>query len=288
MDSNLAKRIAFAAVAIPLAVGLVWLGGWPLAVLVSLIAVLGLRELFDIAARQGNEPLRGIGMLLAAVIPLMAYAALTSPEVAGNVTRWLPYLVAGAIIALLVQALAVRAPTERPLGAVAITLFGIGYTSVLPTFLLDIRHATMPMQSWAGVALVFFPLVVTWACDTAAMFGGRAIGGPKLSPTISPGKTRAGGIAGLVGGVAVAPVFALWLFPAAGIAMDLAHALVTAGILATIGQLGDLAESLFKREAGVKDSSALIPGHGGVLNRFDSLYVVLPVAAACYKFFGLT
>lgn len=288
MDSNLAKRVAFAAVAIPLAVGLVWLGGWPLAVLVSLIAVLGLRELFDIAARQGNGPLRGIGMLLAAVIPLMAYAALTSPEVAGKVTRWLPYLVAGAIIALLVQALAVRAPTERPLGAVAITLFGIGYTSVLPTFLLDIRHATMPMQSWAGVALVFFPLVVTWACDTAAMFGGRAIGGPKLSPTISPGKTRAGGIAGLVGGVAVAPVFALWLFPAAGIAMDLAHALVTAGILATIGQLGDLAESLFKREAGVKDSSALIPGHGGVLDRFDSLYVVLPVAAACYKFFGLT
>lgn len=288
MDSNLVKRIAFAAVAIPLAVGLVWLGGWPLAALVSLIAVLGMRELFDIAAKQGNEPLRGIGMLLAAAIPLMAYAALTSTDVAGNVTRWLPYLVAGAIIALLVQALAVRAPTERPLGAVAITLFGVGYTGVLPTFLLDIRHATMPTQSWAGVALVFFPLVVTWVCDTAAMFGGRAVGGPKLAPTISPGKTRAGGIAGLVGGIAIAPVFALWIFPAAGIAFALGPAIATAFALAVIGQLGDLAESLFKREAGVKDSSALIPGHGGVLDRFDSLYVVLPVAAACYKFFGLT
>ena len=137
------------------------------------------------------------------------------------------------------------------------------------------------------MALVFFPLVVTWICDTAAMFGGRAFGGPKLAPTISPGKTRSGGIAGLVGGVAVAPLFALLIFPAVGIELSLAAAVLIALALAIVGQLGDLAESLLKREAGVKDSSSLIPGHGGVLDRFDSLYVVLPVAAICYSLVGL-
>ena len=145
--------------------------------------------------------------------------------------------------------------------------------------------ARLALRSWAGAWLVFYPLVVTWVCDTAAMFGGRTFGGPKLAPSVSPGKTRSGSIAGVVGGLAVAPLFAAFS-PRMGLELPLGQLLVIAGVLGVVGQIGDLAESLFKREAGVKDSSALIPGHGGVLDRFDSLYFVIPTAAALYHAFG--
>jgi phosphatidate cytidylyltransferase len=287
MDANMIRRVGFAAVAIPLALAVVWLGGWPLAGLVSLIAALGVRELFDIAAHQGIAAFRRTGIAAAVLGPLAVHAATTGPDAAAWFAAAWMYLAAGFVLLLLAQALRERAPTARPLGAVAVTAFGVAYAALLPAFLLGIRHGRWPERSWAGAALVFFPLVVTWVCDTAAMFGGRAMGGPKLAPTISPGKTRAGGVAGLVGGALVAPVFAWWVFPAVGIALGLVPAIATAVVLATLGQLGDLAESLFKREAGVKDSSALIPGHGGVLDRFDSLYFVLPAAAACYRLLGL-
>jgi phosphatidate cytidylyltransferase len=287
MDGNLVKRIAFAAVAIPLALLLVWYGGWPLALLVSVVAALGVRELFDIAESQGYTPLRLNGLVLAVAIPLLVHAALTMPRMGAWVGGAWPYLFGVGLVIWLGELLVLRGPAQRPLGAIAVTLFAVAYAAVLPSFLLGIRHAAFDLRSWAGVAMVFFPLVVVWVCDTAAMFAGKAIGGPKLAPTISPGKTRSGGIAGVVGGVLVAPVFASVVLPAVGITLLLPAALLMGLLLAVVGQIGDLAESLFKREAGVKDSSNLIPGHGGVLDRFDALYVTLPVAAMLYKWFGL-
>jgi phosphatidate cytidylyltransferase len=287
MDSNLVKRIAFAAVAIPLAVLLVWFGGWPLAILVSVAGVLGARELFTIAVAGGNLPLRTTGLVLAGAVPLIAYASLSMTDVGVVVGSSWPYLFAVGVVLLLLELLLVRAPDQRPLAAISITIFGVAYASLLPAFLLGIRHAGFAERSWAGAAMVFFPLVVVWVCDTAAMFGGKAFGGPKLAPTISPGKTRSGGISGLVGGALIAPLFALVLFPKVGIALPLGAAVVMALVISVVGQAGDLAESLFKREAGVKDSSNLIPGHGGVLDRFDALYVTLPVAAMLYQWFGL-
>jgi phosphatidate cytidylyltransferase len=287
MDANLIRRLAFAAVAIPLAVLLVWLGGWPLAALVALVGVLGTREFFDIAAKQGNHAFRAAGMAAAALGALLVFRALSDAGTAQALAERWTFLAAAFVLLLLGLALRSRAPDAQPLGAIAVTLFGVVYAGLLPTFLLSIRHGSWPERSWAGTALVFFPLLVTWVCDSAAMFGGRAFGGAKLAPTISPGKTRSGGIAGVVGGALVAPLFALWLFPLVGIAVSLPDALAIAVLLSVVGQLGDLAESLFKREAGVKDSSALIPGHGGVLDRFDSLYVILPTAAFCYHALGL-
>mgnify|MGYP002623002596 CR=1 FL=1 len=287
MASNMTRRVAFAAVAIPLALLVVWSGGWPLALLVATVAALGARELVAIAEASGNRPLRPNTVLLAGAVPLAVHAALAIPAAGDWFAEAWPYLVGVGMVLWLGELLWQRAPTERPLAAIGISAFAVLYAAVLPAFLLGIRHGAFGVRSWAGTALVFFPLVVIWVCDTAAMFAGKAIGGPKLAPVISPGKTRVGGVAGIVGGAAVAPLFALWLFPLAGIDLALLPALLTALVLSVVGQLGDLAESLFKREAGVKDSSNLIPGHGGVLDRFDALYVALPVAALCYKLAGV-
>lgn len=287
MDANLARRIGVAAVAIPAALGIVYLGGWLLVALVALVGVLGVRELYDFAAHQQVRPSRSFGYGTAAAFAPIAYLASTSSSAQGWAATWWPYLGALWLIALLTWALATRKPTERPLAAVAVTVLAVLYAAALPAFLVTIRHEGHGAASWPGTWLVFFPLVVTWICDTFAMFGGRIIGGPKLAPTVSPGKTRSGSIAGVAGALLVAVIFARFVFPRLGIESSLADLLLIAAALSVVGQVGDLAESLFKREVGVKDSGTLIPGHGGILDRFDSLYFVVPVAAALYRCFGL-
>ncbi len=285
MDRNLAQRIAVAAVAIPLALVVVWYGGWLLVALVAAVAVLGTRELYGLFRSTGGHPLEGAGLVAAAILPPLAYVALT--EAHGLVAGVWPYAAGLWLVFVLSVTLAARPPTARPLTAAAVTVFGVCYTAALPAFLLDLRHAAHPERSWAGAWLVFFPLVVTWVCDTAAMFAGRAIGGAKLAPTVSPGKTRVGAAAGLAGALLVVPLFSTWIFPSVGVTAPLGALLVIAAALSVVGQVGDLAESLFKREAGVKDSSHLIPGHGGVLDRLDSLYFVVPAAAALYRLLGV-
>lgn len=285
MDSNLVRRIAFAAIAIPLLVMVVWAGEWPLAILLAATAVLGTGELFDLAARAGVRPFRHLGRLIAALVPLTLLAAIMAPGV--WLTQQWGYLLVLALLLLLLVAVFTRSPAEHPLASVAVTLFGIVYASVLPSVAFVIRHAQWGGRSWTGTAMLFFPLIVTWVCDSAAMFGGRMVGGPKLAATISPGKTWAGGIAGIIGGTAIGAGYAALVFPRVGIAFGVAPAVLLALILSVAGQVGDLAESLLKREAGVKDTSALIPGHGGVLDRLDSLYFVLPLAAAGYHCLGL-
>lgn len=292
MDANMVRRVAFAAVAIPLALGIVWLGGWPLALVVSLVSALGTREFYDLARKQGIEAATRTGIVTSALLGPLTLVASARGPLSGVASlsvllSWWPYLGAVWLLGLLGWALARRAPTERPIEAVAVTTFGVLYAGALPAFLIAIRHAVFGTHSWGGTWLVFFPMVVIWVCDSAAMSGGRAIGGPKLAPTISPGKTRSGSAAGVLGGLVVAPIFGRFIFPRVGVHAGLGELLVIALIISVLGQAGDLAESLFKREVGVKDSSQLIPGHGGVLDRFDSLYVALPLAAFCYVLFGI-
>jgi phosphatidate cytidylyltransferase len=287
MDANLVRRVGFAVVAIPLALFIVWDGGLPLALLLALAGALATRELFDLAERRQVRPARALGLASAAAVAPLTYATIASEDVRRVVADAWPYAAGLWLLAILVWGLLARGPDERPLEAVAVTVLAVAYTAGLPAFLLAIRHSGFDRRSWAGAWLVFFPLVVTWVVDTAAMFGGRAIGGPKLAPTVSPGKTRSGSVAGVLGGLVVAPLFAWVVFPRVGLGIPLWQLLAIAAVLGVIGQAGDLAESLFKREAGVKDSSHLIPGHGGVLDRLDSLYFVVPVAAAMYRLFGI-
>ena len=285
MDRNLAQRIGFAAAAIPFALGIAWYGGWALVAFLVLVTVLGTRELYRLFERGGGTTLEIPGLIGAALLPPAVYLALGDSS--SIVARMWPYLAALWLIVVLTVGLWRRTPADQPIEAIATTVFGVAYAAALPSFLIDLRHGSHGTRSWAGAWLVFFPLVVTWVCDTAAMFAGRAIGGPKLAPTVSPGKTQVGGIAGVIGGLLMAPLFHAVIFPRVGVETPLAALVIIAGTLSIIGQVGDLAESLFKRQAGVKDSSQLIPGHGGVLDRLDSLYFVIPTAAALYRALGI-
>jgi phosphatidate cytidylyltransferase len=284
MDSNMMRRVAFAAIAIPLLVAVVWFGDWPLAGVLLLAAALGVEEFFHLAQATGVTPFRGLGRVLAALVPVALILAVKAPGL-WVTHQWAYLLLLGFLLAIGIAVFA-RLPSQRPLASIAVTIFGVGYAAVLPATAFVIRHGQWGTRSWAGTAMLFFPLVVTWICDSAAMLGGRAIGGPKLAPAISPGKTWSGAIAGVVAGTLTGALYALVVFPHVQIRFAVIVALALAFALSIIGQIGDLAESLLKREAGVKDSSRLIPGHGGVLDRLDSLYFVLPVTAAAYHLLG--
>ncbi len=299
--NNQLQRILVAAIGIPLALGIVWLGGLPLVALVALIAGLGTRELFQLAERGGVRPLGGIGVFFAVAAPILTWiwgapvgesanpvggilATILAPSWLGSA-----WPASGVVIALglLIAVLLLRAPGDRPLSAVGVTLLGVVYTGLLPCALLLLRFDAGPSRSWSATWLVFFPLVVTWVCDSFAMWGGRAFGRAKLWPTVSPGKTRAGGVAGLIGGVLAAEVWVALVLAPRGRGFPLWQAGILGLLIAVVAQVGDLVESLFKREAGVKDSSGLIPGHGGVLDRCDSLYFVLPITLVMYRAFGI-
>jgi phosphatidate cytidylyltransferase len=287
MSRNLLQRILFAVVAIPVALLVVWYGGAALVLLVAVAAVLGTRELAQFARRQGLSPVAPAMALLAAALPALAWAVTVSPAVAQAVQRWWPYAAALLVLAILVATLARLTPDQKPLGSAAVTLLAPLYAAGLPAFLLPIRHAGHPERSLEGAALVFFPLVTVWICDTAAMTVGRRLGGRKLAPTVSPGKTWSGTIGGFVGALAVAPFYALLVFRPLQMDVSLGALLLLAAAIGSLGQVGDLVESLFKREVGLKDSSTIIPGHGGVLDRLDSLYFAIPLAAFTFRLFGL-
>ena len=131
--------------------------------------------------------------------------------------------------------------------------------------------------------MVVLPVLLTWSSDTGAFFAGRLIGGRKLMPSVSPAKTVSGAIGAVVTTVGICALYVHFgLKPYAQLAFS-PWGLATFAIgISVAAQIGDLAESLFKREAGVKDSGTLFPGHGGVLDRLDSLFFVLPVAYALY------
>src|SRR5262249_9144787 len=213
------------------------------------------RELFDLAERGQVRPARVLGVASAVAIAPLTYATIANDDFRAVMAGGRPSrAAAGPAGGVVLGAAPARAGGGAPRGGggraggrvegVAVTVFAVAYTAGLPAFLLAIRHSGFERRSWAGAWLVFFPLVVTWVVDTAAMFGGRAIGGPKLAPTVSPGKTRSGSVAGVVGGLLVAPLFEWAIFPRVGLGIPLWQLLAVAAVLGVVGQAGDLAESL--------------------------------------------
>jgi len=282
ISRNLAVRIAFAVPAIALSLWVLWLGGWVLATVVAILGVLGTREVYDFARREGIEPLEWIGFVAAGAAPLATYWVKSYAE-------WEPVVYVSAVWLLVVLVIAdARGPARRPLEAVAVTVFGSLYASALLSFLVAIRHGPHSDAHPRGsVALVVLPLVATWVCDTCAMAAGALFGGPRLAPVLSPRKTWAGAIGGVVGALVTALVYGPLVLDRMALHLSTGQLVAVGALVAGAAQVGDVTESLFKREAGVKDSSALIPGHGGVLDRLDSLYFVVPVTAGLFRLFGL-
>src|SRR5258706_4504335 len=164
MASNLTLRIAFAAVAIPLAVGIVWLGGWPFAIALAALGVLGAREIYDLARRQGFDALDRTGGIAAAAIPLLAYWA-KAPAAAYFGAVWL--------MSALVVAMFRRGPTGKPLAVVSVTLFGCLYASALLAFLIPIRHGgEAAPPALPHLSLPLFSLVLTLIGETPAVSPG--------------------------------------------------------------------------------------------------------------------
>jgi len=281
MAGNLTKRIAFAVVAIPATVGVLWLGGWWLAGAIGVLGILGAREVYDFARRQAIEPISWLGYLGAAAFPVLMGVLVS------ELWHWFyfVFLLTLWFLGILVAAMA-RGPTRRPLTAVAITTFGALYASLPLSFLLPLRY--VGAGSWspvAGLTLVLFPLVLTWICDTFAYMAGSQFGGPKMAPVLSPNKTWSGAVGGAVGAIAAAGLLGELVLNRLGWTFSLPQLLSVGVAVGIVAQVGDVAESLLKREIGVKDSSSLIPGHGGVLDRLDSLYFVIPVCAGLLGFY---
>lgn len=271
--SELAQRVAFAVVAAPLALGVIYLGAAPLAILLSVVSALGAWEYYRIARAAGHAPLEWIGVGASALVPLLVYAyhagALLVPVSAALV----------AVMLILAAAIWMRGVEGRPTGAAAVTVFGVLYTGAALSFGFALRYLGYAIDARAGTALVALPLLLTWASDIGAYFVGRAIGGRKLIPAVSPGKTVSGAVGGLLATVLVSWLLARYVLPGvAQLSLTHAGAVVFGLVVSVAAQVGDLAESLIKREGGVKDSSRIIPGHGGILDRFDSLLFVLPVS----------
>ena len=279
MASETATRTAVAAVGIPIAVAAMYFGGWVLAALLALCAALAARELFQMARRKRALPLDSIG--LAGVVGLVALAAVDPAR--GVDTPLLTIALVLVVLAALTASIWRRGVQGEPLLSVAVTIMGAVYPALL-MFALFLRHLPLVVSPLHGTAILLFPVVLTWLSDTFAYFAGRLWGKKKLIPKVSPGKTVAGSLGAVIGTPLAAVGYSILLQRFPTWQMGMVEALVFGVLVSVAAQVGDLAESLLKRDVGVKDSGRLLPGHGGALDRFDSLFFTLPLG---YAFFVL-
>ena len=263
------KRVASALVLLPVFLLIVVKApGWMFNTLVIVASAMALRELTRLF-EQGGRPVQSG----------LAVVAGTAVTATFGASRLIDPLILPALAVVLAVGAVLIAPVVRGAPgteAAANTLLTIMYVGWLLGYGILLHH-TSPL----GDELVLFVVGVTWVGETAAYLVGSAVGRHKLAPVISPRKTVEGAFAQIVASVATGAALAGWLLPACGAGIGVAGG----ALLGVVGQFGDLAESAIKRSAGTKDTGGLIPGHGGVLDRIDSLLFNLP---AFYYFSWMT
>lgn len=261
------SRIVTAIIALPILIASIyfsWL--WPLFIAIAATAmVLGLHEFWLLAKKRGMKPDVGVGFMGAA--GLFVGFFFDAPSKA-------PQLLLLTLIAFVIAALAAEmlrgAPFDKMLSSIGATVLGVLYVVLLGGHLVSLRTG---FDAKLSMHLLSFFFLVIMGSDIGAYYTGRALGRHKLAPKISPGKTWEGAIGGMAASLLMAALAHYWFFPE----LSLKAALPLAAAMNVFGVLGDLTESALKRSAGAKDTAQTLPGHGGFLDRLDSLLFNAPV-----------
>jgi len=282
--SDLAARVFSAALLVPAVIWLIVHGGLPYLGTVIVIILLGQREFYRLIEDKGAQPLVSYGLVAGAALPVVAYV--------GNEYH-ATLLMTATLLVVMVRQLG-KQQIKDSLASISGTFFGVFYVGWLLSHTIVLRqfHAAVNARFGPGAAdqigiapeagiffMIYALTVVIW-CDTGAYFAGRAYGRRKLAPRISPGKTIEGAIGGVIAGT-LAGLIAKGLFeffwPALSHPLGWGAALVFGVVISLVGIVGDLVESLLKRDAAVKDTGTLLPGFGGVLDRIDAPLLAIPV-----------
>ncbi len=269
---NTTKRILVSVVSIPIILSASYFGKIFFFILVLGIALPSFYEFSSLAKAKNAK----INVLIGEIIIFLILLNQLNPFI-----NYFDFFIAIVIIISLFELFRNNGSAILNIGA---TFLGIFYIGLFSSSILAIRelYSTNQLLYIRGGYLIISILATIWICDSAAFFGGTALGKHKIFPRISPKKSWEGSIFGFVFAILsmiLAHIFVLTFLP-------LSEIIVIGVIIGVIGQFGDFVESLFKRDAGFKDSSGLIPGHGGVFDRFDSLLFSAPVILLTLKYFA--
>lgn len=292
--SNLTQRVLTAIVAVPILIALIVTGGVAFDVLIGGAVIIGLREFFAMMEARGFKPSKKTGYALGALF--VAVASLSNEY-------YLTILVTFSALAIMVIQL-YKQDVKASISGMAVTVFGLLYVAWLLSHAVLLRNvgfelidkyahlerftqfAASPQDAERfakamGLFFVFLTLACTFLNDTGAYFAGRFFGRHKLAPIVSPKKTWEGAIGGVLtamfAGAAVKYVFDRWVPDGNLVRFPYLGCVLVGFLLGISGILGDLTESLIKRDADIKDSGSILPGHGGMLDRIDALLFTLPV-----------
>ncbi|MFZ4781881.1 MAG: phosphatidate cytidylyltransferase [Armatimonadaceae bacterium] len=280
MPAGLAVRLLSSMVGIPLLLGLVFFEISPAApgllfvVALASVSVLGAGEFFRAMRMRHFRP----SSILAYIAVFVSHFAAWSVS-RSVLEQLLPALLVVLLIGTLIHQV-VRRETE-PLVNTGVTLLGVFYAGWLMSYLIQLRSfpgfiSPSPFPSTPyGAWVVLYVMAMTWTTDAGAYFVGRRFGKHKLAPSLSPNKTIEGSIGGIFFAVLMGLAWGRW------INIPIVHCVVLGILCGVLGQIGDLCESAMKRDVGIKDFGGIMPGHGGVLDRFDSLLFTAPV---CYYY----
>jgi phosphatidate cytidylyltransferase len=283
-NSDLPGRLLTAVVLVPAVSYVIVQGGLLYLATVATIILLGQREVYRLLEDKGARPLHAFGLTAGVALPVVAYL---------GTEYHMTVLMTATLLAVMVAQLG-KAEITEAMASISGTFFGVFYVGWLLSFAIVLRNFYDAAGSQFGVAAVeeigfvpesgiffmFFTLFAVIWCDAGAYFGGRAWGRRKLARKISPGKSVEGAITGILSGIAGAVFCKIsfdFLWPELSQAISIRAALIFGGMIAVVGIIGDLIESLLKRDASVKDTGRLLPGTGGVLDRIDSPLLGIPL-----------
>jgi phosphatidate cytidylyltransferase len=272
LHSSIFLRVAASVVFIPCFIIITKTGGYHFLALINALIFIGMWEFYRMLEAKGTRPYKIIGIVCGLILSWYVFF---------RNGMYANLFLAFALITLMCMELTRRQAREA-VYHISSTVFGVIYVAFLGSHLILLREhpLSISLDYSMGASFVFLAVVVTWAGDTGAYIVGKTLGKHPLLPRVSEKKTREGSVGGLVFSVAAvllakhtfAPYLELW------------QALLLGVMAGAMGQLGDLCESLVKRDLNVKDASDTIPGHGGILDRFDSLLFTAPLTYYFIKF----